>query len=237
MPKIVHSVVRMAGVPAVAIGLILVVAQPALGHIVVDVGPYHLAIGWVREPVYVGEQNAVEVFVTNAQDKAVDDLTPDDLKVVVSNGGHQSDPLALTPTFDEDTGLGTRGDYLAPIIPTGPGDYTFHVTGSAHGTAIDQTATSSDSTFDSAIGPSVIQFPAKLPTLGEIATRLDRQDTRAQAAASDSVAARDAADRALTVGVAAGVAGVAGVAVGLAGLLVGWRALRRASRRQAAGAG
>jgi hypothetical protein len=234
MPKIVHSFVCVAAVPAVAIGLMLVVAQPALGHVVVDVGPYHLAIGWVREPTYVGEQNAVEVFVTDAQDQAVDDLTPDDLKVVVSNGGQQSDALALTPTFDEDTGLGTRGDYLAPIIPTGPGDYTFHVTGSVHGTAIDQTATSSDSTFDSAVGPAVIEFPVKLPTLGEIATRLDRQDARAQAAASDSAAASDAADRALTIGVAAGVAGVA---VGLAGLLVGWRALRRASRGQAAGAG
>jgi hypothetical protein len=227
MPKIVRSRLRLAGVAAVAGVLVLALAQPALGHIVVDIGTFHLAIGWVREPVYVGEQNAVEVFVTDADNKPVDDLTPDDLKVVVSNGGQQSDPLALAPSFDEDTGLGTRGDYLSPIIPTNPGDYTFHVTGSVHGSSVDQTATSSDTTFDSAVAPTVIQFPAKLPTLGDIVTRLDRQDSRAQQAASDSAAARDAADRALTIGV---TVGVVGVVLGLAAVLFGWRALRRVNR-------
>lgn len=227
MPKIAQSTLRAAAVPAVAALLVLAFAQPVLGHIVVDVGPYHLAIGWVHEPTYVGEENAVEVFVTDTANKTVDDLTPDDLKVVVSTGGQQSDPLALAPSFDPDTGLGRHGDYLAPIIPTSPGDYTFHVTGSIHGTAVDQTATSSDSTFDSAVAPTVIQFPAKLPTLGDIATRFDRQDARAQQAASDTTAARDAADRAMTVGVAVGVVGIV---LGLAAVLLGWLAWRRASR-------
>jgi len=229
MPKSVHSVFRATGIPAMAILLVMALAQPVLGHIVVEVGTYHLAIGWAHEPTYVGEQNAVEVFVTDAANNPVDDLTPDDLKVVVSAGGQQSDPLALTPSFDADTGLGTRGDYLAPIIPTSPGDYPFHVTGSVHGTAVDQTASSSDSTFDSAVAPTVIQFPAKLPTLGDIATRLDRQDARARQFAND------AADRAMTVGVAVGAVGIV---LGLAGVLLGWRAWRRASRTgQAAGAG
>jgi hypothetical protein len=235
MPKFVCSIVRVAGMPAVALLLVLAIAQPVLGHIVVDVGTYHLAIGWAHEPTYVGEQNAVEVFVSDADSKPVADLTPDDLKVVVSTGGQQSDALALSPSFDEDTGLGTPGDYLAPIIPTAPGDYTFHVTGSVHGTAVDETASSSDSTFDSAVAPTVIQFPAKLPTLGDVATRIDREDARVQQASSDSAAAQDAANRALTLGVAVGVAGIV---LGLAGLLLGWRALRRADRSgQPAGAG
>jgi hypothetical protein len=227
MPKFVHSMLRTAAIPAVTIAFILGLAQPALGHILVKVGPYQLAIGWSHEPTYVGEQNAVEVFVTDASNAPVDDLTPDDLKVVVSNGGQQSDPMALAPSFDEDTGLGTRGDYLAPLIPTTPGDYTFHVTGKVHDTAVDETATSSDSTFDSAAAPAAIQFPNKLPTLGDIATRLDRQDTRAQLATTVAAAAKDAADRAMITGVAVGIAGVV---LGLAGVLLGWRAWRRASR-------
>jgi hypothetical protein len=235
MPKIVRSILRVGGMPAVAFLLLLAMAQPVLGHIVVDVGTDHLAIGWAHEPTYVGEQNAVEVFVTDADSKPVADLTPDDLKVVISTGGQQSDALALSPSFDEDTGLGTPGDYLAPIIPTAPGDYTFHVTGSVHGTAVDQTATSSDSTFDSAVAPTVIQFPSKLPTLSDIATKLERQDARVQGASSDSAAAQDAANRALTIGTAVGVVGIL---LGLAGLLVGWRALRRANGdRRPTGAG
>ena len=232
MPKILRSILRVAGMPAVALLLVLAMAQPALGHIVVDVGTYNLAIGWAHEPTYVGEQNAVEVFVTDADSKPIADLTPDDLRVVVSTGGQQSDPLALSPSFDEDTGLGTPGDYLAPIIPTAPGDYTFHVTGSVHGTAVDQTATSSDSTFDSAVAPTVIQFPSKLPTLGDIATKLDRQDPRIQQALSDASAAQDGANRALTVGI---VVGVTGIVLGLAGLVLGWRAWRRANRGLATG--
>jgi hypothetical protein len=235
MPKIVRSLIRRAGAPAVAILLGLALAQPALGHIVVDVGTYHLAIGWAHEPTYVGEQNAVEVFVTDADGKAVADLTPDDLKVVVSTGGQQSDALALSPSFDEDTGLGTPGDYLAPIIPTAPGDYTLHLTGSVHGTAVDETATSSDSSFDSAVAPTAIQFPAKLPTLGDIATRLDRQDARVQQATDAAAAARDSGDRAMTIGTGVGAIGIV---LGLAGVLLGWRAWRRANAvRPVSGAG
>jgi hypothetical protein len=234
MPKIVHSLIRLAGAPAVAIFLVIALSQPALGHIIVDVGTYHLAIGWAHEPTYVGEQNAVEVFVTDADGKAVADLTPDDLKVVVSTGGQQSDALALSPTFDEDTGLGTPGDYLAPIIPTAPGDYTLHVTGSVHGTAVDESATSSDSTFDGAVAPTAIQFPSKLPTLGDIATRLERQDARIQAATDAAAGARDSGDRAMAIGVGVGATGIV---LGLLGLLLGWRAWRRANRARPIGAG
>ena len=70
------------------------------------------------------------------------------------------------------------GDYEAPLTPTVPGDYTFHLTGKVHGQAIDETATSSDSTFDSAVEATDIEFPTKLPSLSEVATRLDRIDSR-----------------------------------------------------------
>ena len=70
------------------------------------------------------------------------------------------------------------GDYEAPLTPTVPGDYTFHLTGTIHGQAIDETATSSDSTFDSAVEATAIEFPTKLPSLSEVVTRLDRIDSR-----------------------------------------------------------
>jgi len=200
-------------------------------HVVVKAGTYSLAIGWAHEPTYVGEQNAVQVIVTTAAGRPVDDLKAGDLAVVVSTGGQQSTSLQLVPMYDADTGLGIHGDYEAALMPTAPGDYTFHVTGSVHGTTVDETETSSDSTFNSATDATGVQFPAKLPTMAEVATRLDRVDARiaalpspaADTAASD---AESAASQALLVGVAVGGAGVI---LAVAALLLGVRGRREST--------
>ena len=163
---------------AVAATLVLSCAVVASAHVVKQVGAYTVALGWQHEPTYIGELNAVEVFVTDSTGAPVTDLTPDDLKVTVTFGGQDSDPLPLLPTYDADTGLGTKGEYLAPIIPTAPGDYTFHLVGTIHDQAVDETATSGDSTFASAESPTSIEFPATLPTIGELVTRLDRIEAR-----------------------------------------------------------
>ena len=138
------------------------------------------------------------------------------LKVTVSVGGQTSDPLPLLNTFDPDTGLGIPGDYEAPIIPTAPGDYTFHLTGTIHATAVDEMAVSSDSTFNSVVGSTGIEFPNQLPALTDIVTRLDRIDARLAnpiPAASTDISAL-----------------LAGVGVGTVGLLVGLLALTIAIR-------
>jgi hypothetical protein len=224
---------RIGGSIVLASLLAITAAGSAAAHVVVTVGSYSLAIGWAHEPTYVGQENAVQVIVTDASGAPVDDLSADALTVVVSTGGQQSAPLALEPKYDADTGLGIHGDYEASIMPTAAGDYTFHVTGSIHGTSVDETETSSDSTFNSATDASGIQFPDKLPTMAEVVTRLDRIDARASAApggvtqasvdaaASAASDAGDAANRALLVG---GGLGLAGLIVGALGLIV---ALRR----------
>jgi hypothetical protein len=162
----------------VALLLAIATAGVASAHVVQQVGTYTVALGWQHEPTYVGEINAVEVFVTDATGAPVDDLSPDDLTVTVTFGNQTSDPLPLLPSYDEDTGLGTKGDYLAAIIPTAPGDYTFHLVGKIHDQAVDETATSSDSTFDSVEDPAAIQFPATLPTISDLVTRIERLEAR-----------------------------------------------------------
>jgi len=228
---------------------LLLIAGVADAHIVKTFGPYTMALGWVHEPTYVGEQNAVQVVIKDAAGKAVTDLNDGDLKVTVAVGGKTSDPLDLLNTFDPDTGLGVPGDYEAPIIPTAPGDYTFHLTGSIHGTAVDETATSSDSTFNSAVDATGIQFPNQLPALTDIITRLDRIDARlsaspapssgaaaaasaapvdnsaVDAATAAAASAQSAANTALLVG---GVIGGAGVIIGLAALVLAMRGRRPA---------
>ena len=215
---------RPIGVALSAAALaVLLIAGVADAHVVKTFGPYSVALGWVHEPTYVGEQNAVQVVIKDASGKAVTDLNDGDLKVAISVGGQTSDPLPLLNKFDPDTGLGVPGDYEAAVIPTAPGDYTFHLTGSIHSSAVDETAVSSDATFNSVVGATGIQFPNQLPALTDIVTRLDRIDTRL---ASPAPATATSDTNAL----------LAGAGIGTLGLLVGLAALALAIRgRRAVG--
>ena len=140
-------ILRLAlAVPGAAM-LTIAIAGVTQAHVLKDFGRYSVALGWVVEPTYVGQVNAVQVVVKDRSGTPVTDIADGDLKVVVSIGGQQSAALTLVNKFDEDTGLGIRGDYEATITPTIPGDYTFHLTGKIHAQAVDETATSSDSTF------------------------------------------------------------------------------------------
>ena len=217
--------------PIVAAGLLaLVTAGPVAAHVVEHAGPYTIEVGWQHEPTYVGDANGVQIVVHDKDDKPVIDLKGDDLKVVVSTGGQQTGELTFEPGFDAEEMEGNLGEYDAPILPTAPGDYTFHITGSIHGRAVDITVSSGDQTFDTVKGTSDIEFPTKLPTVPEIVTRLDRIDARvtssqapggptqaavdtAQASARD---ARSAADQAQLVGGALGAAGLIVAVIALA---------------------
>lgn len=197
-----HARLRRLRIAAATAGLLAVVAAGTTqAHVLKDFGSYSVALGWVTEPTYVGQVNAVQVVIKDKNGKAVTDLADGDLKVVVSIGGQTSAALPLVNKFDPDTGLGVPGDYEASLTPTVPGDYTFHLTGSIHGQAVDETATSSDSTFNSAIEATDIQFPTKLPSLSEITTRLDRIDARLAASPSPAAPASAAPDDA-TAGLA-----------------------------------
>src|SRR5437762_6362202 len=99
-----------------------------MAHVHEGVGPYSLEIGWKVEPAYVGQPNAVQVTVHDAQDQPVTDLGPDAIKVVVSTADQQSQPLTFDPGWDPAEGEGPLGEYDAALVPTVPGDYTFHIT-------------------------------------------------------------------------------------------------------------
>jgi hypothetical protein len=221
-----------------ALMLALVVSATASAHVVKQFGSYSVAMGWLHEPTYVGVENSVQAIVKDSTGNPVNDLQPGDLQVVVSTAGQQSAALPLQPSFDPDTGLGTPGEYTASLIPTQVGDYTFHLSGSIHGQAVDETATSSDQTFNSVTSGADVQFPVKLPALGDLSTLIQRVDGRVATGQTASTQAEQAAaqaqrqadqassdaNRALLVGVAAGGLGVL---FGLGGLLVGLRVSRR----------
>ena len=233
--------VRLA-LAATAVAAWLVAPSAALGHTVQHAGPYTLEVGWLSEPTYVGLPNGVSVTVTGVDDKPVTDIGPDDLKVVVTTANIPSPDLSFEPVFDPEEMEGPLGEYSAAIEPTAPGDYTFHITGEIHGQKVDVSVTSGDETFDPVRESTNLQFPSKLPSVAEVATRLDRIDGRVQElqngtggpTVADVQAAQAAAADAKAT---AGQALLFGILVGGVGIVVGglgWLTARRASRGPAA---
>ena len=215
---------------AVIAALVLVASQSltAAAHVAEHAGGYSLEIGWHVEPTYVGFPNAVEVTITDASGQPVTDLGADDLHVTVGTGGQTSQPLSFEPAFDLGEGDGTPGQYIAKVLPTAPGDYTFALSGTIHGTKVDVSVTSSDTTFDPAIGTTDIEFPNQLPDQVAVGTHLDRLDGRVADAANNAADASSAAVIGIVVG---SVVGGIGILVGLVALAVAVRAMRKAGDR------
>ncbi|HEX3630323.1 MAG TPA: hypothetical protein VHW91_07625 [Candidatus Dormibacteraeota bacterium] len=195
---------RLAPAAAIAAGLLVAVVVPASAHEVRTVGAYQFTVGWLHEPAYADEQNAVQFLLSDTRGNPVTDLG-DTLKVEIVYQGLKMPAQALVPTFDPDTGLGRQGEYLASVIPTAPGNYTFHFTGSIKGQAVDQSFTSSDSTFDPVKEPTAVEFPAQDPTRGQISQKLNKLDPRLASvqtsAQNDAALARNLAIGAIVLGV------------------------------------
>jgi hypothetical protein len=238
----IRFVSRLA-LAAACLAIGLAGAPLTVAHEHIAVGDFHIVVGWGNEPALAGEPNSVDVFVSDHDEKPIVDLAADALSVVVSTGGQDSQPLVLTPAFDVEEGFGTPGQYSTDLIPTAPGDYIFHFTGSIHDQAVDVSVTSGEETFSPVQGASDLEFPVKQPTLTEVGTRLDRIDGRidalqsavpgsdvgglaaAGAAMTAAQEASSAADRALLIGL---VLGGAGLVVALAALLLVVRSRRAA---------
>ena len=196
--------------------LLGVLTAPALAHETATAGDLALEVGWGTEPAYQGLLNTVQLIVTHAADgDPVND--PGARLTATITYGDQSQEFALTPTYDAEAGTGTPGEYAALVIPTAPGDYTFHVTGKVRGVKVDLKVESSPTTFSPVEDASAVQFPVKVPASDQVAERLDKELPR-MAAAADVADVESQVSSAKTlgyVGIAVGVAGIVLAAVAL----------------------
>lgn len=159
------------------------------------VGSVVLIVGWGDEPAYTGFRNFVEVDVADAAGAPVADPAGA-LSVEVSFGAERT-TLPLSPAGK------AAGHYRAALVPTRPGTYAFHITGVVHGERVDVTSTCSDQTFACVRDASDVQFPAKDPTAGQLAERIDRAVPRAERAAAAAASARTLSVVSLAIAVAA----------------------------------
>jgi hypothetical protein len=202
--------------------LVPLLASPAAAHEEKTVGRYHFVVGFGDEPAYAGEKNSVQLILADAGDKPVTDLA-NTLKVEVTTGDAQPLALPMEPNFEVGES-GTPGDYRAFFIPTAPGSYSFHFTGSIKGQKIDQTFKSGPQSFSDIDDPAQVQYPVKQPTGAQLATRADRDTARVDAAlAAERDQARDDASSARTLA-------IVGLIVGVLGLVAGGTVLARSRR-------
>src|SRR4029077_2489726 len=102
--------IRLLSSAAAATAVALVAVVPASAHEVRTVGAYEFTVGWLHEPAYADEQNAVQFILKDSKGNPVDNLG-DTLKVEVIYQQQKMPALSLTATWDPDTGLGMHGEY------------------------------------------------------------------------------------------------------------------------------
>lgn len=126
--------------------------QIASAHTTIHVGNYDVEIGWMDEPPIIGQRNAIVMNVSNTTStNAPVDISK--LSVDVTYGG-QTKTLSLQPL-----GEGTTNQYIAPILPTIPGQYTIQLRGQ-----LDTTNISQDVQPEEVMSSDVLAFPSVTAT-------------------------------------------------------------------------
>jgi hypothetical protein len=162
--------------------ILLAIAAPAPAHEHRPIGPYEITFGWRVEPALVGQFNGPEILIVEMPQEGEHDEEAEEgehhegtpvigaeetLQLEVSFGD-ASRILALRPVFNE------PGRYTADLIPTRPGDYTFHLTGTIGDTEIDETFTSADGMFSTIEPANDVFFPdEKMVSISDLQAQID----------------------------------------------------------------
>lgn len=176
----------------VLLGLLLV-PLAASAHTEVESGSYKLEIGWVNEPVIVGERNSLELFVApkDKPEEGVADLESA-LTFTVEYG-------SASQAYDLQPLEGEPGHYIAPFVPTREGKYTFHITGAINNEAVDVKVQPEE-----VIAAGKLAFPEAQPSAADLTAQL--------------AAAKSQTGTAQTIAIVGVVLGLIGTGLGAYGL-------------------
>lgn len=156
---------------------LIVTAAPALAHEGREVGEYELTFGWREEPAFAGMMNGPEVFLA-LHDAGEDAPFPTEIEVSLQaevSFGPETITIPMRQQWQ------SPGHYIADLVPTLPGDYSFRVFGTIGGTAVDELFSSADGEFSSVepandiMFPSVSSFEARLAALEARIAELEAQ--------------------------------------------------------------
>jgi hypothetical protein len=176
----------------IALALLSVSEHRLLAHKTHAAGPYRVTLGWGEEPAFTGSRNYVSVVVADSAGAPLKQAAGS-LAAEISFGSERVN-LPLEPV------AGHPGEFRAWLVPTRAGVYSFHITGKINDRAIDVTSTCSETTFHCVTDATDLQFPAKDPSVGQLADRIARFGPRADRAIEVAERARTWSYAALGLG-------------------------------------
>ena len=132
-------------------------STPAQAHERVEVGPYLIVIGWVKEPVIVGERNAILLQVTEGEAPVTGLESSLDVEVRYAGRVFLGN---LSPTSES-------GVYNVEIFPTVRGQYELYLIGAMGEEAVDLLVEPEE-----VQEARVLQFPEALPDGRDLQTQI-----------------------------------------------------------------
>ena len=153
------------GATFAALASLAIAVTPVLAHEQRAIAGYAMEVGFIDEPVFVGQRTGLEMIVTK-DDKGIEGLEAT-LKAQVVKDGRTMDLTLASPE-------GEAGTYHGVFVPTVAGPYTFHVTGTIEGQAVDESFTSSPTGFDEVQNVSAGQFPVQFPSEADVAAQAQK---------------------------------------------------------------
>jgi len=221
------------------LGVVLLASAPsawAHTHRVVTINGQQVefVVGWVNEPPYAGEVNAVDFwahYVNATCPQGAESTSPpcpvygldQDLRVEVMTGG-QSQVLSFSPNLSDDIPPLFYGEYTAEVEPTVPGSYSFTIFGTVGSTNVNETFVCGPTTFECVDPANEIQFPQSIASSGDLQTALSNAQSQISSLQSQVTQLQG------TVQTAFIVAGF-GVAVGIIGMAAAAYAISRGRKR------
>jgi hypothetical protein len=184
-------------------GAVLATTSAASAHERRAVQQYTFVVGWLNEPAYVNQPNAIDLRISKTDDGSPVEGLERTLKAEASAEGKKLS-VELRPRFR------TPGAYDGRLLPTSEGQFAFRIAGTIEGRQIDETFTAGPSTFGLVEKP--VSFPRELPSLPGLDESVRGLEQRVVSLESDGDSGT--ANTALAVGIACIVIGFAGLAAG-----------------------
>ena len=143
-------------------------ATAALGHERRTVGPYQFVVGWLGEPAFAGQLNAIDLTVTDTtkSNAAVEGLEQT-LKAEVFYGG-----LTKSLALNFRARFGLPGKYAADAVPTKDGQYRFRIFGKVGAMDVNETFESGPGRFNDVAKLDPLQYPDPVPNGADLGDRL-----------------------------------------------------------------
>ena len=163
-----HSSFKLAIVAAIALLGALSIAGPLSAHEqreVGDDGQFHFVVGFLNEPAVQGDLNALSVRISRNDPNATPVAEGEQIEREPIEG--LQDALTFEIIYEDQTAelpveaaFRDPGHYVAYVIPSQPGVYSFRISGEIDGVAVEEVFTAGPETFSEVTPREELEFPA-----------------------------------------------------------------------------